>query len=244
MLGVADPAHYLHSLLLRRTLDGWTGFAPKAILDAGCGRGDYSFYLARRYPDAQVVGVDVDRALIERNTDMAARLGIGNVRFMVADLVSARFDVPFDLVVSVDVLEHITEQERALLNLREHLAPGGRVFYHLPTIRERPVPFSSQLADFHAWAEGEHLAEDRTAEQFLEAMQRAGYAIGSARRTFGYFTGELATSLFALPYRNTPLNKVLQALLAPVCRVLALADTLELEETRYAVAVTASSAPN
>lgn len=242
VMGVADPAHYLHGRIVRKALDAWPELRPKRILDAGCGRGDYVFYLARRYPDAHVVGVDVDEPLIQRNRQMAAKLGITNVEFGVADLVTVRFPAPFDLVVSVDVLEHIVEQERALANIRSQLTPTGRVVFHIPTLREKPVPFSRHLKGFHEWAEHEHIAEDRTADQFVEVMRRAGYDVLTVRRTFGRYTGELAVSLFALAFENTLRNRIIQGLLAPVARVLAIADDLSLERTRYAVAVTARPA--
>ena len=241
-MGVVDPAHWLHSHYFIRALDRWGDLNPRAILDAGCGRGDYSFYLARRYPNARVIGVDIDEARVDRNRRMATRLGLENITFETADLVTARFPNPFDLIISIDVLEHIAQQEQALRNLAGQLTPGGRVFYHIPTARQKPVPFSSLLSGFHEWAEGEHVAEDRTSEDFVAAMRNAGYDVIRSYRTFGYFTGELATSLFNLPYENTTLNRVLQALLAPACRVLAVADSLRLEETRYAVAVEARRA--
>jgi len=242
-MGVVDPAHYLHSRYFRRALSHWAGLQPSTILDAGCGRGDYSFYLARRFPAARVLGVDIDEARVDRNRRMAEQLGLGNVSFETADLVNARFPTPFDLIISIDVLEHITQQEQALRNLAGHLTDLGRVFYHIPTARPKPVPFSGALQGFHEWAEGEHVAEDRTAEDFVAVMRRAGYEVLRSDRTFGYYTGELATSLFNLPYENTTRNKVLQAMLAPLCRVLTLADEWGLEQTRYAVAVEARRAP-
>lgn len=235
-MGVADPAHYLHGRYFRRALSQWRGIQPRAILDAGCGRGDYTFYLAQRFPNARVYGVDIDEKRIERNRRMASQLGLSNVTFQVADLVTARFPTKFDIIISIDVLEHIPQQEQALRNLAGQLTTDGRVFFHIPTVRERPVPFSGALAGFHDWAEEEHLAEERSAADFLEVMRRTGFAVTRSQRTFGYYTGELATSLFNMPYQNTVRNKVLQAMLSPVCRVLALADSLGLEKTRYALA--------
>ena len=241
-MGIVDPAHYLHSLYFRQAIAKWKNFHPRAILDAGCGRGDYSFYLARLFPDAQVYAVDIDEARVERNRRAADRLGLDNISFQVADLVTARFPTEFDLIISIDVLEHIAEQEKALRNLCNQLSSEGRVFFHIPTVRERPVPFSRALKGFHEWAEKEHVAEERSAADFLDLMQRTGYAIRRSNRTFGYYTGELATSLFNLPYQNTLRNKIVQAMLSPVCRVLALADVLGLERTRYALATEASRA--
>lgn len=237
IMGVADPAHWLHFRYFRRALDGWAAIAPRRILDAGSGRGDYAFYLARRFPEALVVGVDFDAGRVARCREMTAALGLKNVTFQTGDLTSVRFDEPFDLLVSIDVLEHIVEQEKAIRNLRENLAPEGKFFFHIPTIREEPVVFSGMLDSFHKWAEHEHVAEDRSAEEFTAIVAAADLTVERSFRTFGRYSGELAVSLFALPHRNTPINRILQALLAPVCRLAAWADSLNLESIRYAVAV-------
>lgn len=238
LIGVADPAHWLHFKYFLRALESWRGFSPRRILDAGSGRGDYTFYLARRFPNAQVVGVDFDGARVTRGQERARALGLTNVTFRRGDLVTEKFDQPFDLILSIDVLEHIVEQEGAIRNLRDNLVSGGKFFFHIPTVREKPVLFSGQLASFHEWAEHEHIAEDRTASGFAAVVERAGLSIDETRRTFGRYSGELAVSLFALPHRNNTINKVLQAMLAPVCRVIASMDMLNVERTRYAVAVT------
>lgn len=237
-MGVADPAHYLHHRYLRRALDSLGHrFRPRDILDAGCGRGDHAIYLARRYPEAHVLGIDVDERLVERSREAARLLGVPNVRFEVGDLARIDAQAAFDLIVSIDVLEHIREQEAALDGLARALRPGGIAFYHIPTVRERPVPFSARLGGFHAWAEVEHIAEDQTWDSFGAAVRESGLRVLDQQRTFGFYTGELATSLFAMPYTDTPLNRALQGALAPICRVLTLADAFGLERTRYAVAL-------
>lgn len=238
-MGIADPAHYLHSFYFLRALGSLRNFDPAQILDAGCGAGDYSFYLARRYPKVQVLGLDLNEANVQHCREVAQKLGISNVQFEVADLAATDLPSEFDLVIAIDVLEHIAEQRQALRRLSAALRPNGVAFFHLPTGRTRPVPFSRWLGGFHAWAAKEHVAEACTAKEFFESVSVAGLQILQASPTFGYFTGELATSLFNLPYANTRRNQILQGLLAPLCRVLALADNLNLEETRYAAQVLA-----
>ena len=237
IMGVAEPAHYLHSQYLIRALDQLQPSNPAKILDAGCGSGDYSFYLARRYPDAQIVGIDIDPDLIETNRKHADLLELTNVQFEVGDLSELTYAAEFDLVVSIDVLEHIVKQEAALRNLAEALRPGGVGFYHIPTVREIPVPFSKHLGGFHAWAEDEHLAEDLTADGFTRRVTESGLEVTSTLHTFGRRTGELATSLFALTWERTLANKLLQGFLAPACRLLAMADMLQWDRPRYAVAL-------
>jgi len=240
LIGVGDPAHYLHWRYLDKALGK---LAPRErdilrILDAGCGSGDYTFYLAERYPKAKVLGVDISEELVARNRRTAVALELTNVEFRVADLAREEFSEAFDLIVSIDVLEHIPHQENALANLCGALVPGGIVFLHVPTIREHPVPFHNWLQPFREWAEREHIAQERTASE-LAAMVGNQITLRSVQRTFGYYTGELATSLFALPYANTLMNRVFQGLLAPICRLLAMADLWQVEKTRYAVAILA-----
>ena len=238
LMGVADPAHYLHHLYLRRVLDGAQGGAPRRILDAGCGTGDHTFYLAQRFPHAEIVGVDVDSSRIARNRETVSLLGVRNVTFEVQDLTQLPWEEQFDLVVAIDVLEHILDQQAAVRSLWRVLHRGGRFFFHIPTARRRPVPFSRWLDGFHAWAEQEHLAEDRTADDFIGVLRVVGFEVMASWRTFGFLTGEMATSLFALPHERTVRNRVLQGMLAPVCRALVLADFLRIDSERYAVAVT------
>lgn len=237
-IGIADPAHFLHYRLLRRMLDRLP-FTPTSILDAGCERADFTYYLARRYPAARVLGLDIDPGFIERDLAVHPRMGLPNIEFRLGDLSTVTFAESFDLVVSIDVLEHIPAQQTAIENLRDAMRPGGRAFFHIPTVREVPVPFSSHLEDFHEWAEHEHVAKDLTADEFVDAVRATGLKIVEVRRTFGYWSGELATSLFALPYRNTLRNRIIQGLLALPCRLLALADSFPIAQRRYAVAVTA-----
>lgn len=236
-VGIADPAHFLHNLYLRRALDRRAVAPPRQILDAGCGAGDHSIYLARRFPQAEVLGVDIQEELIERNRIVAGRLGLRNVSFEVADITTFSSKKQFDLITSIDVLEHILDQRRALERLAAHLSPGGAAYLHIPTVRSRPVPLPRWLGAFHEWAEEEHVAMELTPERFADELVTAGFKVVHCERTFGYWTGELATSLFALPYRNSLVNRFFQLLLALPCRGLAWADVLGVDKVRFAVGV-------
>lgn len=238
LFGVADPAHYIHNRWLDRELATHVTRPPSRILDAGCGSADHTFFLARRFPEASVLGMDIDGTLIARNTEVAARLGISNVRFEVGDLCALRSQSEFDMIVSIDVLEHIQRQSDALRNLAMALRLDGLACYHIPTERPRPVPLAPWLKEFHEWGEREHVADELSADEFASRVSQTGLEVLRVRRTFGYLTGELATSLFAVPYRNTMLNRALQLAVSVPCRVLGRLDELELGSVRYAVGVT------
>jgi SAM-dependent methyltransferase len=104
------------------------GLATWSVLDVGCGEGQYALEIARRYPRATVVGVDVNTVAI--HTARAQSAGQPNLRFATYDIREpVRPDVVpeggFDMVVSWMVLLHLPEKAAALAHLAAVLRPGG-----------------------------------------------------------------------------------------------------------------------
>ena len=96
--------------------------APRAILDYGCGGGDTTVLLARRWPQARVVGVDTSESLIA-----AAARGPGADRCEFYRLDRIPEDLRFDLAYCNGVFHHVPPGERpaALAWIRSRMAPGG-----------------------------------------------------------------------------------------------------------------------
>lgn len=104
----------------------------RAVLDAGCGTGKHAFYLARRFPHLRVIGLDNRAAVVARAEAEARRQGLGNLRFLVGDLTADLPERAYDLIYSIDVLEHIEEDTKALANMARALRPGGWLAVHTP----------------------------------------------------------------------------------------------------------------
>jgi SAM-dependent methyltransferase len=91
------------------------------VLEAGCGSASW-LDLGER---AHVVGIDISRRQLERNQLIHEAIE--------GDLMSYRFEPgSFDVIVSIDVLEHLDRPVVALTNLREALAPGGLLVLKIP----------------------------------------------------------------------------------------------------------------
>jgi SAM-dependent methyltransferase len=96
--------------------------APR-VIEAGCGARSHL-----SYPDgARVVGVDLLRAQLRRNTS-TPWLAQGDVTALPVASGSA------DLVVCWDVLEHLPAPERAVAEIARVLRPGGLAVLALPNI--------------------------------------------------------------------------------------------------------------
>jgi len=97
--------------------------APGRILDVGTGTGVAVRFLATRYPEATVVGVDLVPAMIEEARRLLPPDLEPQVRFEVADAASLPFQAgAFDLVVLLNMIPFFEELARVT-------APGGTVVF-------------------------------------------------------------------------------------------------------------------
>lgn len=94
------------------------------LLDVGCGSGAMLVHL-RSF--GSVTGIDVNPEAVER----ALARGVGPVRVAAAEQLPFA-DHAFELVVCLDVLEHLPDDRLALAELRRVTAPGGYLIATVP----------------------------------------------------------------------------------------------------------------
>jgi SAM-dependent methyltransferase len=114
---------------LAELLHGDTCFTPGSrVLEAGCGTGAQTEFLAKAHPDAQITAIDIAEDSLCAARERIAVLGLKNVSFQRADLHQARFtNGSFDHIYVCFVLEHLTDPQKALIALRRLLRPGGTI---------------------------------------------------------------------------------------------------------------------
>lgn len=100
-------------------------FAGQRVLDVGCGGGLLAESMARL--GAEVVGIDV----VERNIEVArlhAREGGLAIDYRLASVETLREqgEAPFDLVLNMEVVEHVADLEAFMAACNALVRPGGR----------------------------------------------------------------------------------------------------------------------
>ncbi len=103
------------------------------ILDLGCGWGSLSFYLAQRFPRAQILAVSNSRFQREFFEREIARLGISNLRCITRDASTLQLDETFDRIMSVEMFEHMKNYQDLLGRLSRMLTEDGKLFVHIFT---------------------------------------------------------------------------------------------------------------
>jgi tRNA (cmo5U34)-methyltransferase len=158
----ADPDTYLEQI--RAALPGYDElqdraveaipFEPSRVLELGIGTGETTRRLLDRFPNAEVTGVDA-------SAKMASRVRALGVQARVARIEKALPEGPWDLVIGVLSVHHLTgEQKRALfLAVREQsrsLVLGDQVTAEKHALPPEPgIDFLERAGDLAEWCDGE-----------------------------------------------------------------------------------------
>jgi SAM-dependent methyltransferase len=109
------------------------GPAPR-MLDAGTGFGQYTWWFAKKWPSARILAVDVKDDYLNALESFLKSQGASNqVHLEVADLTQRSFQPVYDLILSVDVMEHIEDDRAVFRNFYSSLRDGGYVLVNTPS---------------------------------------------------------------------------------------------------------------
>jgi trans-aconitate 2-methyltransferase len=107
--------------------------APARVVDLGCGPGNSTTVVARRWPGAEVTGIDNSNAMLET---AAREYPQGTWRH--GDIATWRADKPFDVIFSNAALQWVPDHGKLFPRLLGEIAPGGALAVQMPANLDAP----------------------------------------------------------------------------------------------------------
>jgi 2-polyprenyl-3-methyl-5-hydroxy-6-metoxy-1,4-benzoquinol methylase len=151
--------------LLRPELEG------KAILDVGCGAGEFLISCANLLKSPRLLGLDV----FAKDLEVPEK----NLTFLRRDVIRFSLEERFDVAITDNVMEHIAPQDvpEHLASIAKALKPSGQLIILTPHRYFGPWDVTRIIDDsYSGWiaAQGTHLKEYTYAE-LSETLRQAGF---------------------------------------------------------------------
>jgi trans-aconitate 2-methyltransferase len=129
---------------------------PRRVADLGCGPGELTADLCRRWPSAQVVGVDNSPEMITAAQQVLAGLEDEGetlaLRFELGDASDWLPEEPVDVIVSNALLQWIPDHESLMVRWIRALSPSGWLAVQMPGNFDAPAhALLRQLAGTERW---------------------------------------------------------------------------------------------
>ena len=189
----------------------------KRILDAGSGPGVFTFELARRYREAVVMGIDLEDHPITISKHIAEKVKLGNVCFQKKSIESLEDENIYDLIICVDILEHIKNDIDAVQRLYSALAKNGKLVLHVPALYRR-YPVFKKTMNFNVPS---HIRHGYTLEKIQSIILQIGFTIQKEGYTYGFFETIANNFSYMITGANKE-NKLLYAFCFPVLNLISI----------------------
>ena len=187
--------------------------SPEVVVDLGCGPGTLTATLARRWPGAEVRGIDSSAEMIEAAQTLPA--DGQRLRFALGDVRDWKPDGRADVIVSNAVLQWIPDHLVVLARWAGFLPAGGWLAFQVPgnfdqprhqTLRE--LAGSGRWSPLLAGVQFNRQAADPA--QYVDLLARAGFEVDAWETTYLHVLhGDNAVLDW---YRGTGLRPVIAAL--------------------------------
>jgi SAM-dependent methyltransferase len=187
------------------------------ILDAGSGPGVFTFELGRRFPNASVLGIDFLKESINACRHIANQIEAPNVEFQLKKIETLQKNGFFDLILCVDILEHVQNDVAALQSLYDAVAPEGILVLHVPALYRR-YPIWKKRLNFDVET---HVRAGYKKEEILEKVKLTGFRIRNSGYTYGFWE-TLSNNISYMITRARMQNKIIYSLVFPILNLISL----------------------
>lgn len=147
----------------------------ESLLDVGCGTGAFSIGAALR--GYSTVGLTWDNRDCHAASQRAEICGAPGARFEVQDarLLDDRqeFVDRFDVVITMENIEHVLNDKKLIRDLAACIKAGGRLLLTTPYYHYRPIS-KTDMGPFSRVEDGGHVLRGYTPQMLIELCEHAG----------------------------------------------------------------------
>ena len=195
---------------IHREIKKWLKNAPKEpkVYDAGSGLGQHSFFIARKCKKCQILGIDINEEQVKTSNEFFKKVGLGErVKFQTGKLEDYTCPQCFDLILNIEVIEHIVDDQKVLNNFGESLKNEGTLILTTPSLfNDEHHDHHEEENDEHSkYSVDEHVRDGYAPEELKQKLLNAGFTDIKIKFMYGKF-GAFAWRL-SMKYPITWLNK-------------------------------------
>jgi 2-polyprenyl-3-methyl-5-hydroxy-6-metoxy-1,4-benzoquinol methylase len=153
------------------------------IYDAGTGFGQYTYFMSKKLSPANILSVDIKEDWIKDAEKFFGKTDTSNVKLKVEDLLRINHENKFDLILCVDVMEHITEDVQVFQNFYRALKPNGFLLINSPSIFGGSDVHSDEDESFI----DEHARVGYSKEELESKLHPLGFKTYKSQYTYGFW---------------------------------------------------------
>lgn len=203
----------------------------KKILDAGSGIGTYSFWLSKIFKNSKITAGEIDKNKLRFLKKFTKDLDVKNVEFEYRDISKVSKEKnTYNLIINIDVLEHIRDYRDVLKNFYNQLSKNGYLYIHTPQSSQKRI-----FKSLEKWHHEDHVREGFEPETLKEDLRKLGFKIIIAKETFGFF-GKLAWELNHLSFQK---GFMMAGLIYPFLYVISLLDLFTVNKDGLGISILA-----
>jgi SAM-dependent methyltransferase len=203
--------------------------------DAGAGFCQYSDFVLSNYSDSHVLALDLKDDYLKDYAKYADEKFPGRFNWISEDLVTYKPGNIFNLVVAIDILEHIEDDVQAMKNMYLALSAGGKLIISTPSETDEAARFTS-----------EHVRPGYAMKDLIGKLKQTGFEILISEYSYGRW-GRISWKLgIKLPLLLVSYSKLLLLLLPiyylclyPIIYLLMLVDISSSNKTGNGIIIVA-----
>jgi len=146
------------------------------LYDAGAGFCQYSHYVLGRSITAKVYAVDLRADYLADYNAMLSPQKKGRFIFETADLANYTLPERADIVIAIDILEHIEDDIAVLDNFYQSLKVGGVLIISTPSDIDSTAQFT-----------GEHVRNGYSLDDLANKLTQTGFSIKHSEYSYGFW---------------------------------------------------------